>query len=65
MEKQYLWEKHILEKYPGDKFVIYESHGAKAYTGWANIKSIGKEKTNIIRKYEKKLMITQSLTRKL
>lgn len=44
---------------PGDKFIIYESHGAKAYTGWATIKSIGKEKTgSIIRKYKSKLMIT-------
>ena len=44
---------------PGDKFVIYESHGAKAYTGWADIKSIGKQKTDIItQKYGKKLMIT-------
>lgn len=45
---------------PGDKFIIYESHGAKAYTGWANIKSIGKQKTNlIIRKYGKKLIISK------
>ena len=45
---------------PGDKFIIYESHGAKAYTGWADIKSIGKQKTNIIfRKYGKKLMINK------
>ncbi len=44
---------------PGDKFIIYESHGAKAYTGWADIKSIGKQKTgSIIRKYGKDLMIT-------
>ena len=44
---------------PGAKFVIYESHGAKAYTGWATIKSIGKEKTgSIVRKYKNKLMIT-------
>lgn len=45
---------------PGDKFIIYESHGAKAYTGWADIKSIGKEKSiNITRKYGKKLMISK------
>lgn len=44
---------------PGDKFVIYESHGAKAYTGWATIKSIGKEKSgSIIQNYKNKLMIT-------
>lgn len=45
---------------PGDKFIIYESHGAKAYTGWADIKSIGKKKTSsITRKYGNKLMITK------
>jgi len=45
----------------GDKFIIYESHGAKAYTGWADIKSIGKQKTSsIFRKYGEKLMITKS-----
>lgn len=45
---------------PGDKFIIYESHGAKAYTGWADIKSIGKQKTSFIaRKYGKKLMISK------
>lgn len=44
---------------PGDKFVIYESQGAKAYTGWADIKHIGKMKTSSIsRKYGEKLMIT-------
>ncbi|PAV05456.1 DUF365 domain-containing protein [Methanobacterium bryantii] len=44
----------------GDKFIIYESYGAKAYTGWANIKSIGKQKTNTIsKKYGRKLMITK------
>jgi hypothetical protein len=44
----------------GDKFIIYESHGARAYTGWADIKSIGKQKTSIIaRKYGKNLIITK------
>lgn len=44
---------------PGDKFIIYESQGAKAYTGWADIKSIGKQKTNsIMRMYGKELMVT-------
>jgi len=43
----------------GDKFVIYESQGARAYTGWADIKYIGKIKTNsVTRQYGKKLMIT-------
>lgn len=44
---------------PGDKFIIYESQGAKAYTGWGNIKFIGRMKSNSIsRKYGQKLMIT-------
>lgn len=44
----------------GDKFIIYESKGAKAYTGWADIKSISKQKTSTIAgKYGKKLMITK------
>lgn len=45
---------------PGDKFIVYESHGAKAYTGWADIKSIGKQKTSsITRKYGKELIVTK------
>ena len=45
---------------PGDKFIVYESYGKKAYTGWALIRSIGKQKTNsIITKYGKKLMLTK------
>lgn len=44
----------------GDKFIIYESHGAKAYTGWADIKSLGKQKTSSIwHKYGSKLMVTK------
>lgn len=43
----------------GDKFVIYESHGAKAYTGWADIKSVGKIRIKtIISKFGKNLMIS-------
>ncbi|TMS40743.1 MAG: DUF365 domain-containing protein [Methanobacterium sp.] len=42
----------------GDKFIIYESHGARAYTGWADIKFIGKLKTSSIsRRYGKKLLL--------
>ncbi len=44
----------------GDKFIIYESHEKKAYTGWADIKYIGKVKKNsILRKYGENLMITK------
>ncbi len=52
--------KTHLGKVPkGNKFVIYESHGAKAYTGWADIKFIGKMKPKtIIREYKDKMMLT-------
>jgi len=44
----------------GDKFVLYESHGQQAYTGWADIKSIGKQKSNsIFPKYGDMLIITK------
>jgi len=44
----------------GDKFVLYESWGAKAYTGWADIKFIQKmESKNIIEKFGSKLIITE------
>lgn len=44
----------------GDKFIIYESRGAKAYTGWADIKFIGNLRTDsIFREYGKKMMITE------
>ena len=43
----------------GDKFIIYESHGARAYTGWADVVSIQKMKpTAITRNYKNQLMIT-------
>lgn len=55
----FVGKSHLGKVSPGDKFIIYESHGARAYTGWATIKFIGKEKTSsIIRKYKNKLMIT-------
>lgn len=42
----------------GDKLIIYESHGTRAYTGWADIKFIAKMKVNsIFKKYGKRLMI--------
>jgi len=44
----------------GDKFVIYESQGAKAYTGWGDIKFIGLMKVeDIIPRYKNKLMLTE------
>lgn len=54
-------KSHLGKVNPGDKFIIYESYGAKAYTGWADIKSIGKQKTSIIwNKYGNKLMVTKA-----
>ena len=44
----------------GDKFILYESHGARAYTGLADIKYIGKMKpADILKKYKNKLMLTK------
>jgi len=44
----------------GDKFIIYESYGKKAYTGWANINEIGKIKTDsVIKKYGEYLIVTK------
>ncbi|MBP2046741.1 DUF365 domain-containing protein [Methanobacterium aggregans] len=52
-------KSHLGKVEKGDKFIIYESHGAKAYTGWADIISIQKMKTAAItRKYKNQLMIT-------
>jgi hypothetical protein len=45
----------------GDKFIIYESHGAKAYTGSAEIKFIDKMKPELIlKKYKNKLIVTET-----
>ena len=33
-------KSHLGKVSKGDKFIIYESHGAKAYTGWADILNI-------------------------
>lgn len=56
----FVGKKCLCKVSPGDKFVIYESHGARAYTGWADIKSIGKQKTStIFKKYKNQLMITK------
>lgn len=44
----------------GDKFIIYESYGAKAYTGWADIVDIGKMTPNeIFNKYKNKMMVSE------
>ena len=52
-------KSHLGKVKKGDKFIIYESHGARAYTGWADVVSIQKMKpTAITRKYKNQLMIT-------
>lgn len=44
----------------GDKFIIYESQGEKAFTGWADIKSIGKMKPKeILSKFKNQMMINK------
>ena len=54
-------KSHLGKVNPGDKFIIYESHGAKAYTGWADIKFIGKQKTSSVwNKYGNRLMVTKA-----
>ena len=59
-KKVFVGKSYLGKVSKGDKFIIYESHGAKAYTGWADIKSIGKENTsNIIKKHGKSLIITK------
>ncbi|SCG85420.1 DUF365 domain-containing protein [Methanobacterium congolense] len=55
----FVGKSHLGRVEKGDKFIIYESHGAKAYTGWADIVSIQKMKpAAITRKYKNQLMIT-------
>jgi len=52
-------KSHLGKVEKWDKFIIYESHGAKAYTGWADIVSIQKMKPSAItRKYKNQLIIT-------
>ena len=52
-------KSHLGRVSKGDKFIIYESHGAKAYTGWADIIKVGKMKpTDILKNYKNQLMIT-------
>lgn len=44
----------------GDKFILYESHGAKMYTGEAIIKSISEMKSkDILKLYKDNLIISE------
>lgn len=52
-------KSHLGKVSKGDKFIIYESQGAKAYTGWADIKNIHKVRSDeIINTYKNNLMLT-------
>ena len=55
----FVGKSHLGKVSKGDKFIIYESQGAKAYTGWADIVRVVKMKpSDIITKYSDRLMIT-------
>lgn len=54
----FVGKSYLSKVVKGDKFIIYESHGAKAYTGIAEIESIGRTKpAEILKKFKEKLMI--------
>lgn len=56
----FVGKRCLCKVHKGDKFVIYESRGAKSYTGWADIKFIGKLKPkSIYNKYGKSLIISR------
>ena len=52
----FVGKSHLGKVSKGDKFVIYESHGAKAYTGWADIIKVLKMKpVDILNDYRKSI----------
>lgn len=54
-------KRHLGNVSPGDKFVVYESHGARAYTGWADIKLITKmNPRTILKEYKDGLMLARA-----
>jgi len=56
----FICKRYLGKAQKGDKFIVYESHGAKAYTGWADIISITQMKPKQIReKYEKQMMLNK------
>lgn len=55
----FICKRSLRKAKKGSKFIIYESQGAKSYTGWADIISIEKMKPiTISRKYEDQMMLT-------
>lgn len=54
-------KSHLGKVSKGDKFIIYESQGARAYTGYADIKFIGEMKpSEVLKQYKDKLMVTSN-----
>jgi len=55
----YVGKRFLHKIRKGDKFILYESQGAKAYTGWADILKVERmDKSDILKEYENQLMIT-------
>ncbi|MDZ4171329.1 MAG: DUF365 domain-containing protein [Methanobacteriaceae archaeon] len=56
----FVGKSHLGKVSKGDKFIIYESHGAKAYTGWADVIQVVKMKpSDILNKFKNQLMVTE------
>ncbi len=56
----YVGKSYLAKVSEGDKFVIYESHGASAYTGHADIKAIGKIGIDeLLNRYSDQLIVTE------
>lgn len=55
----FIGKSHLGKVKKGDKFILYESHGAKAYTGWADIIKVEKMKPNdILNRYNDQIMLS-------
>lgn len=56
----YIGKRFLTKVKKGDKFVIYESHGVSAYTGWADIISIEQlTSKQVMKKYSNQIMLTE------
>lgn len=57
----FVGKKNLYKAIKGSKFIIYESQGAMAYTGMAEIEEIGKMKTSTLsRKFKNELIVTSA-----
>ncbi len=55
----YVGKSFLKSAKKGDKFILYESHGAGAFTGWADIVNIDSMSvSDILEDYENDLMLT-------